>query len=475
VNSLWTGPGLRWKPFSGAAGACLLYLAAAAFARAQVNPQSSVFLPLFAAIFLPFPRHVFARFARTEATEWMMGLGWDRRRLAFRFSLDLFWWSLVHALGGACLLALVPKFTLFHQSEWGQSRGVLEIGLAIFLVQLTARSAFAIVANADRSTILPPRMMDAFGGTYVSIWANVAWFLLGLLMLGVLVVAPIALVALTRSFLWLAVPAALYLRLAHALAASSEFVRKATPPVDPWGLPVAAPGPALPREFFGGLRSDRAAAAPLRGLLWDGMGRGMRRILLLLLGVLAGVGVWWIETPAGDREIPQRFFALLVTSILAFFVIAGQKVFAWTRSDDAVEYLFVRGVTLRTLDRVRMTWGMLVTGAALGAIGLFHLWLRESRGEFFFPFWALGLYVGAALLLECNRRALPRRFLRLASYADLGRILRLSWWFLYALFGGIGGWLLGAQSRGWLAIGLILFVPALMAWLRSFLPLLVRR
>jgi hypothetical protein len=474
VNLLWTGPALRWKPLGDAARVLLVYLGVAAFAQAQVNPENSVFLPLSAALFIPFPKHVFARFARTDRTEWLMGLGLDRRGLAFRFALDLLWWSLVHAVGGAGLIAAVPKFTLFRQWEGGPMEGVLQVGMAIFLVQLTARSVFAIVAQGDRSTLLPARMMDAFGGSYSSFGSRVGWFFLGLLMLAVLVVAPVAVVAVTHSFLWMAVPAALYLRLAHALAASSEFVRRTTPAVDEWVLPVAAPGPTLPREFFGGLRSDRAAAAPLRGLLWYGLGRGMRFLLLGLLGLLLGTGVWWIATIPQDRELPQIFMATLAAVIVVFFVIAGQKIFAWTRSDDSVEYLFVRGVTLRTMDRVRMTWAILVTGMVLGAMGVVQHWMREKKGGYS-PLWGVGFYAGAALLLECNRRALPRRILRCASISDLGRILRVGWWFIYPVVGAMGGPFLGAESFVWVAVSLVLFVPALLAWLRSFLPLLVRR
>jgi hypothetical protein len=471
VKPHWRKPALGWHPVSGAVLTWGVYLLVALWTGSKVEPKVEIMFPLFVSMFIPLPRHVFARFGPTESTEWLMGMGLDRRELTLRYAIDLAWWSGVHALGAFLLFLTAPRFDLFRQAGWTRAEELARLTLGVFLVQLTARSAFAMVAHLDRSTLVTPRMRDEFAGVKTSFWITFGWFLLALLGLIVVVAGPIGLVAATGSFFWLAVPAALYLRLAYAMAASSEFVRKAAP-VDDWGAPLPPPTAPPAREYFVGLHPDHAAAAPLRGLLWDGLGRGMKVVLLVLLLSLGASASWWAVSSPDDREKPGICAGIALALFPVIFALFGQRVFAWNRSEDAIEYLFVRGVTLRTLDRIRMAWGLLATGVVMGGMVLFHEAVEVRKG-WYLPLWSIACYMGAGLLFEGNRRTMPRALWRCRTFAELGTLIRATGLVFFFILSGMVRETLAIRLP--LGLGVALLVCAALVWIRSAVPLYLRR
>lgn len=451
--------------------ACLLlgYWAGAVLFGSHPNLSRTILVVQLAALFAPFPVNVLARFHRPDATEWLMGLGNSRKLLAFYYAADLLGWSLLHAAGGTVLYA-ASGYAPFGGFDWPPHKSVGLAFLSLFFLQVSLRSAWAVVMHLETSTLVPARMRDALNGTPTSRLARVGWSAAAILLLLALLAAPVGLCAAAGSVLWLGVSAAVYLRIVHALAVTSEFVlRPDSASIVFSGMPAADPARAPSRDRYGEGGPEGASRAVLRGLCWEGLNPWAKRTPWLYPLFAAFVGVLTLfHSPSEEIEAFWFLVIFLAGVPLGILFFLHKKLFVWTANEDAVEYLYVRGVTFRTMARVRLVAAGLLAAALL--VCFVFLWPARLQSPVLI---GIVLTACAVLLLEGNPKPLRRPLWKLERVEHFGSLLRFFWvFYLLALV----YWkpLAGYGWTFWGTLGII-FLPAAAAWAQSLAAALPRK
>jgi hypothetical protein len=401
----------------------------------------------------PFPM----MFGFEHATEFVLFLGFARRRLAARYLLDFFLRSLVHSI--AIFLAWCATGIQEHPRLGLREPHLhLDAFVLVLCTQVLVRSTWVTLMTLPSATCLPKWVRDQFTGN-----SKLPWILI--LVPFVVSGSGIAMGLLVRNSSPLSLlPIAL-----------GSFL----------GLVVTT----LSAEFSGGSRRARRTSyakttwrrprhSPLAALGWFGLSRWVWASLILFLvpaGVAAAARIFW---PSRVIEMESPVLMLGFWGLEAWLVILmwfGGKVYRWSASGASAEFLHMAGSSVPRLRRVKLATAGVIILLAAGIVFFVIPALDQARvptylaTQFLRGSISLLFMAGAAqVLLRMNECPLAVRRGSAVTGADLARIawgatcLLLVSGFVVERVGGIG---LKEQTFPWMfAGGLLLFAPALALW-----------
>jgi hypothetical protein len=401
----------------------------------------------------PFPM----MFGDENATEFVLFLGYDRRRLAARYLIEVLLHSVAHALGIFAVWRLAGSPDIFGLSGLGLAWRVLA---ALVSLQLLVRSTWQGFMTLPFATCLPARVRDHWLGNahapllllcsplvaiFLSFLVVTAIFSAGILV----VTVPLSVL----SFLGLAI-----------LVRSTEFSGS-----------VRAPA----RESSSRTTWTKPRLAPVVAIFWTGLSRWVWASLILLLvpaGVAAAAQVFW---PGRIVEIESPVLLLGLVGLEAWTILLmwfGGKIYRWSAAGPSAEFLHMAGLSVPGLRRIKLATGGLVMllAIALVILGIPALDQANVAAYIFNSFLrgsiSLLLLAGAAqALLRMNECPLAVRRDSMVTGDDLawiawaGMCLMLIATFLVERLGGVD---LRKQAFPWtFAGGMLLFAPAFALWI----------